>query len=410
MLAVKRRHVVLALLCALGVILYMDRVCISIALPAMQRDLEIAPELLGWISLAFSLSYGLFEIPSGHLGDRVGARRTLGRITLWWSAFTALTGAAFGFASLLVTRFMFGAGEAGAWPNTSSVISKWFPSASRARAMGMFGAATALGGALSPLIVIPLQHAVGWRTSFVLFGFVGVVWAAVWLMWFRDTPAELGVSPEELAELDAIPPVPARGLRWSIALRDPSIWGLAAMAFADIYVAFFGLFWMPTFLTKGRAFTDSELKWSAAMWIGSVIGNAAGGAISDALVVRIGRAAGRRVVGVTGMLIVAIALVVIAQTDSKVVAIVGLAVCGLAWGAIQVNAFAACIDVGGSHVGTVAGIMNTAAQLGGGLSAVAFGYIVKATDYDVPLLVMAGVSAAGALAWRWIDASRPIAA
>ncbi len=157
----RQRHLVMALLCILGVILYIDRICISIALPTIQNELAIAPELLGWISVAFSISYALFEIPSGHLGDRRGPRGVLARITLWWSVFTALTGAAVGFGSLLVTRFLFGAGEAGAWPNASSVVSKWFPANARARAMGIFGAATAVGGGLSPLIVIPIQHAYG---------------------------------------------------------------------------------------------------------------------------------------------------------------------------------------------------------------------------------------------------------
>ena len=167
----------------------------------MQAELDIAPELLGWISVAFSISYALFEIPSGHLGDRYGARGVLARITLWWSAFTALTGAAMGFTSLLITRFLFGAGEAGAWPNVSLVVSKWYPARSRARAMGVFGAATAIGGGLSPLIVLPIQEAFGWRASFFVFGVAGILWALGWYAWFRETPAEQGASATELEAL-----------------------------------------------------------------------------------------------------------------------------------------------------------------------------------------------------------------
>ena len=405
--AVRQRHLVMALLCALGVILYIDRICISLALPAIQDELEIAPELLGWISVAFSISYALFEIPSGHLGDRHGARGVLTRITVWWSVFTALTGAAMGFGSLLVTRFLFGAGEAGAWPNASSVVSKWFPSHQRARAMGIFGAATAIGGGLSPLIVIPIQRAYGWRASFFAFAVAGVVWATVWYAWFRDTPAEKGVPADELAELGHVPPRASNAIRWSVALRQPSMWGLIAMDFCYLYTAFFTVFWLPTYLVKGRGFTDDELRWTAVIWVGAMIGNLIGGVISDGSVRRLGLRAGRRAVGAAGMVIVASGILVAALTDSKEVAIGAFTLCAITGGVIQANSFATCIDIGGRHVGTVAGAMNTSAQLGGALSAIAFGYLVKLGDsYDLPLYVMATVTLLGTAGWWAIDASK----
>lgn len=407
----KQRYLVLAMLCVLGVILYIDRVCISVALPSIQADLGLEPEQLGWISFAFSLSYAAFEIPSGHLGDRYGSRRALARITLWWSVFTALTGAALGLWSLLMTRFLFGAGEAGAWPNATSVISKWFPIHRRGAAMGWFGGATAAGGALAPLLVIPLQHAYGWRAAFVVFAVVGAVWAAVWMLWFRDSPREMKVSAAELAELGVVQPLAADGMPWRVALRESTIWGLAAMAFADIYAAFFGIFWMPTFLVKARGFTDDDLKWTSLSWVAAILGNIGGGAFSDALVTRFGRARGRRLVGAGGMLVVAAALLVAAHSNDKWITLGAFTVCGLMWGMIQTNAFATCIDVGGRRVGTVAGCMNTGAQIGGALSAVLFGYLVKTSgSYDVPVVVMAAVSAVGAAAWGWIDAGRPIGA
>ncbi|MEO8549285.1 MAG: MFS transporter [Kofleriaceae bacterium] len=405
----KQRHLVLALLSVLAVILYIDRVCISIALPAIQKDLALEPEQLGWISLAFSIAYAVFEIPSGHLGDRYGARSALARITVAWSAFTALTGAAFGFAQLLVTRFLFGAGEAGAWPNASAVVAKWFPAKARARAMGVFGAATTIGGGLSPFLVIPIQHAYGWRASFVVFALAGVAWALVWWLWFRDAPSEMHATPAELAEL---PPVPAhsdRGLVWSVALRKPTLWALFTMSFTNIHAAFFAVFWLPTYLAKARGFDDDDLKWIAITWVMSGIGNVAGGALSDALVKRIGRGAGRRVIGIAGMLVVSLGLLAVTRTQDKQLVLIALSVCGFSWGVIQANSFATCIDVGGAHVGTIAGAMNTGGQLGGALSAIGFGYLVKASgSYDVPVLVMAAGSMLGALAWRWIDASAPI--
>jgi len=391
-------------LCVLGVILYLDRICISLALPKIQTDLDISPERVGWISVVFSISYALFEIPTGHLGDRHGGRSILARITVWWSVFTALTGAVFGFTQLLVTRFLFGAGEAGCWPNVSSVVSKWFPANARARAMGVFGAATAVGGVLSPLLVIPIQRDYGWRVSFFVFALAGAAWAAGWYAWFRNTPAEKGVPAHEIAELGEVPERASHGLPWSIALRQPTIWGLVGMDFAHIYQAFFAVFWMPTFLQKGRGVSDDDLKWTALVWVGAIIGNAIGGLISDGAVRRMGTGRGRRSVGVAGMLINSTTLAVIAATTSKEIALGGFALVGLTSGVIQANSFATCIDVGGSYAGTVSGIMNTAGQLGGAVSALVFGYLVELSGYNLPVFVMAAVTLLGTAGWYFIDA------
>ena len=239
----------------------------------------------------------MFEIPSGHLGDKRGPRTVLTRIVIWWSAFTALTGAAFGFTSLLVTRFLFGAGEAGAWPNASVVVARWFPGDHRARAMGVFGAATQIGGGRSPLLVIPIQEAYGWRASFFVFGVFGLAWAAVWYTWFRDRPTEkVGVSAGEIAELGDVPRPPAHGLSWRVALRSRSMWGLMAMMFCGVYNGYFAVFWMPTYLVKARGFTEYELRWLAVAWIGGIIGNAGGGFVR-----RRGPRMGRRWAGMIGL-------------------------------------------------------------------------------------------------------------
>src|SRR5580658_10232139 len=151
------RYVVLFLLILLFAITYLDRVCISVAGPRIQDELHIRPAAWGWVSAIFTLSYCLFEIPTGALGDRIGARRVLTRIVLWWSAFTALTGAVTGYPVLLVVRFLFGAGEAGSFPNCTSAVSRWVPASERARALSVFWMATATGGALSPPIVVSIE-------------------------------------------------------------------------------------------------------------------------------------------------------------------------------------------------------------------------------------------------------------
>jgi ACS family glucarate transporter-like MFS transporter len=408
---VRKRHVVLALLSALGAILFLDRVCISLALPKMREELNIDPALVGWLTVAFNVAYGAFEIPAGHLGDRYGSRSALARITVFWSVFTAATGAAFGFVSLLVVRFFFGAGEAGAWPNVSNVISKWFPAKSRGRAMSLFGAATAIGGGLAPLLVIPIQAAWGWRVSFVLFALLGIVWSAVWYWWFRDSLAEMNVPADELAEIGTVRDVPThadRHLPWAQALRSPSLWGLLAMAVTNVFCYSFIGFWLPTWLKEARHFTYPELKWTASVWISALAGNLVGGLSSDVLIKRLGRRLGRSLVGGAGMLIVAGGLFGVAQITDKVGVLAAFSVCSFCWGAIQVNVFATCMDIGGRHVGTLAGTVNTSAQIGGGVSGVVVGYVAKATDWNMPILIMAAVSLIGAASWLLIDASRPL--
>ena len=337
----------------------------------------------------------------------------LTRIVAAWSTFTALTGAAVGLWSLLVTRFLFGAGEAGAWPNASTAVSRWFPARGRAAAMGAFGAATQVGGALSPLAVIPIQLRFGWRASFYVFAAVGVVWAAVWYAWFRDSPAEKhGVRAEEIAETAGAGRVRpcSHGLPWRVASRDANLWGLTLTWLACVYCSFFGIFWLPTFLARARSFTEADLRWVAVPWIAGMLGNSLGGILSDALVSRFDRRRGRRIAAVLAAVTVALAYALIPVLRDKPVTLALFSVVFAGWGAFQANAFATCIDVGRSHAGTVSAAMNTAGQLGGAVSTALFGYLAKATgSYDAPIVVMAVVAVLSAVPWARIDASREMA-
>src|SRR5579862_2310778 len=212
----RARYKVIGLLVLLFAVTYLDRVCISVAGPRMQEDLHIDPIGWGWVSGAFTLAYCLFEFPTGALGDRLGPRRVLTRIVLWWSAFTALTGVATGYRALLAIRFLFGVGEAGAFPNAGVVVARWFPPSQRSTLSGINLMAGQIGGALSPLLVVPIQMRFGWRASFFAFGFLGVLWAGIWYLWFRDSPEE------KLAIIDASEPaITVRtDQRHAFALRD----------------------------------------------------------------------------------------------------------------------------------------------------------------------------------------------
>jgi ACS family glucarate transporter-like MFS transporter len=186
--ATRVRFRVLRLAFFLAIVTYLDRVCISVAAPYMMRDLGLSVVQMSVVFSAFTLAYSLFEIPSGWLGDRVGPRRVLTRIVLWWSAFTMLTGAASSYRTLVGIRFLFGAGEAGAFPNAVRSFATWFPARERGMANGVLFFGSRLGGAITAPIALALIEQAGWRVSFVVFGVFGLVWAGVWHRTYRDQP------------------------------------------------------------------------------------------------------------------------------------------------------------------------------------------------------------------------------
>ena len=403
----KYRPRVTGLLILLFAITYIDRVCISVAGPRMQEDLGIDPVGWGWVTAMFTLSYCLFEIPTGALGDRTGPRRVLTRVVLWWSAFTSLTGAVSNYYLLLVTRFCFGAGEAGAFPNASIVAARWFPPSQRASVSGAILMASQIGGAIAPLLVVPIQIRYGWRASFFLFGSVGVVWAIAWYAWFRDSPAEkAGVSPEELAETAAAPPAPLHGFPWRVALRSDNVLAMLGTAFCYVYVYTFFQTWFHTFLVRGRGFSEAGLMLSALPYVVAACANLGGGAASDALVRRLGLTWGRRSLGIVGLGSACLFTVAAMLTEHQLLTVVLLS---LVYGGItfqQAGVFGVCLDLGQKHAGSMVGLMNTAAQVGGLLSSIAYGYIVQRYDsYDAPFLPMAACLFIGTLLWFRIDAA-----
>ena len=406
----KYRHRVLGLLILLFAIVYLDRVCISVAGPRIQDDLHIDPIGWSWVTAMFTLSYCLFEIPTGALGDRIGPRRVLTRVVLWWSAFTSLTGMVWNYNLLLITRFCFGAGEAGAFPNASVVVSRWFPTTQRAGMSGVLLMASQIGGAIAPLLVVPIQIRYGWRASFYVFGMLGFIWAAVWYTWFRDSPSEKpGVSPVELNQIGPAATPHAKGFPWRFALRSESVLAMLGMAFCYVYVYTFFQTWFHTFLVRGRGFSEGSLVLSALPYVVAACANLTGGAASDALVRRLGLKWGRRSLGIAGLgsaCLCTIAAMVVRQQ------LITLILLSLVYGGItfqQAGVFGVCLDIGRRHAGSMVGLMNTSAQVGGLLSTVAYGYLVdRFRSYDAPFVPMAALLLVGAILWFKIDASREL--
>jgi sugar phosphate permease len=411
------RYRVLGFLFFLSIITYLDRVCISVVGVRMKKDLSLTNEQFGWVLGAFALAYALFEIPTGALGDRVGPRRVLTRVVVWWSGFTALTGTATGLVYLLVVRFLFGVGEAGAYPNSSIVVSRWFPAVETGRAQAFIWAAGRLGGALAPLVVVPVSVAFGWRASFAVMGALGLAWAVAWYAWFRDFPeTKPGVSAEEQRLIEAgrryRPHAEGHAHRfpWKALLRSPNLWALLLMFHFYMYGAYFFSAWLPTYLQEGRHFSENDMKLFATLpfFLGA-IGCFTGGYASDWLARRYGLKWGRRLVGLVGMGLSSVVVLVSSLTRDNATAATLLAV-GMAFKDLTLPvAFAVCVDVGRSRAGTVAGAMNTFGQLGAFFLAVIFGKIITVTgNYEAPLYLIAGLLLCSSLLWLRIDPTESV--
>ncbi len=405
------RRGVVGLLVLLFAITYLDRVCISVAGPRMQEELGIDPIGWGWVTGVFTLAYCLFEIPTGMMGDRLGPRRVLTRIVVWWSAFTALTGAVTSFYPLLVIRFLFGAGEAGAFPNSSVVVARWFPPRQRATMSGVNLMASQVGGAIAPLLVLPIQMRYGWRMSFYVFAVAGLIWSAVWYAWFRDSPEEMrpGAAASGANGANGPPPPVSHAFPWHLAYRSTTVWAVLGVAFCYIYVYNFFQTWFHTFLVRGRGFNEATLLLSALPFVVAACANLAGGAASDALVRRLGAKRGRRVIGATALTAASAFTIAAMLTSHQVLTVVFLT---LTYGAItfqQSGVFGVCLDIGGSRAGAMVGLMNMTAQVGGLVGSVAYGYIVdRSGSYDAPFIPMAAMLLIGALLWGKVDASREL--
>lgn len=409
----RARNRLVAFSLALVAIAYLDRVCISTAAPAMKADLSLSDSEMGFVFSAFTLAYALFEIPSGWLADRFGARVTLTRIVLWWSAMTAATGLATGFRSLVALRLLFGAGEAGTFPATARAYVRWLPEAERGRAFGLAIMTGALGGAATQPLVVWLLSVTTWRHAFAVFGSVGVIWAAAWWRWFRDDPGEHpAVNAAELAEIAAggAEVRPRGNVPWTALVGNPSLVALCAMYAAGIYGFYFYLTWLPTYLLRGRGFSLQSMgNLSALPLLAIAAGVFAGGWTSDRLAERWGARSGRRMPGLLGFPLAAAAVVAAVSTTDPLgsalllAAAAGFAALGLA------PAWAVATEIGGSHAGVVTGTMNMFGNLGGALSPIVVGLCLERWgSWRAPLFSVAALYLVAALCWLRVDPARRI--
>ena len=396
------------MLVILGIVTFLDRINISVAGSSIMHDLNLSPAQWGWVQSAFILSYGLMQIPMGALGDRFGHRSILAAIVIWWSAFTAFTGMAGGLMSLLVIRFMFGIGEAGSSPCSTGVISRWFEKDEVGKAQGYVWAASRMGGALTPFVVIPVMMTVGWRAAFYLLGALGIIWAIVWWLYYKDTINTIE-SIDTIGTIDTIDTEKPR-LPWSSILRNRQFWLICGMYFFYAFGSWFFFSWFPTFMELGRGFDKTELTYAVAVpFIMSMIGNIAGGHLTDRLTQRYGIKIGRKALGSTSLAVSAICMFLAAFIPGKMAVFVFLSLCFGIFDLMLPSAWALCIDLGKRHAGTVSGAMNTAGNIGGFCCGILFGELVQQSgNYNLPLYMIAVMLIISAVLFAFINPEKPI--
>jgi predicted MFS family arabinose efflux permease len=340
----------------------------------------------------------------------------LTRIVLWWSAFTMLTGAAQGFRSLVLIRFLFGAGEAGAFPNIARSFSRWFPARERGRANGVMFLGSRLGGMLSAPVALVIIARWGWRESFVIFGLIGIVWAAAWYAWYRDRPEEHpAMTPAELAviqEGSMAADIPSERTPWRLLLRSRNLYAICAMYFAFGYGLYFYFTWLPTYLITVLGFSRFGGGLFAALpFLLAGIADLVGGWLTDTLSRRFGLRTGRCHLGCAAFMTCA-ALVFASQLPVPAVAKAVLLAFALASADLALGAcWAVPIDIAPDHAGVITGCMNTLGNLGGLVGPMVVGIAVdRWQSWTFPFYITAAVYASGALAWLAIDPLSPIQA
>lgn len=408
----RTRYRAAGFLMALAAVTYLDRVCISVLAPEISRDLKLTKIQMSFVFSAFAVAYAAFEIVTAWWGEKIGPRRVLTRVVTWWSCFTIATSVAWNYSSLLVIRFLFGAGEAGAWPNAALAFSRWTPVSERARAQGFFFAAAHLSGGLTPLVVAALLTHWSWRVIFAACGAVGFLWAAAWFHWFRDEPrdhASVNAAEAELI-LKGRSVIAHEGDKdgWKVLARSSSVWFLCLAYFSNSYGSYFVMTWLPTYLAEQRGFEKSSLSFFSGLpLLLSVFGDLSGGAASDLITRKFGLRWGRSGVAVVGYALAGTAMFASLLSTKPMIAASLIAVAVAASMFTLSASWAACIDMGAEHTAMLSAAMNTTGQIGSILSPVITGWIVAHfSNWQTPLLIMGLLYSASAVCWIFVDPGR----
>jgi sugar phosphate permease len=408
------RWYILGLISLMYLITYLDRVNISTVAPIISQEFGFDKVTMGIIFSAFVWAYALFQVPGGWLGDRFGPRRVLAILVGYWSVMTAVTSAASGAFSFVIVRFLFGIGEAGAFPGATRAMQLWYPRHERGFCQGITHSASRLGAAIAPPLVVLIMTTLGWRCVFYICGAIGMLWAVWWYLSYRNLPEEHGLVNR--AELEHIRGIDEQGninqpkiertasVPWGIVLRSPNMWAIMCAYFTYVYCLWIFLSWLPSYLVEYRHFTLLKVGLFASLplWAG-VIGDTVGGLATDWLLAKTGNAKfSRRLVAIVGMLGCVVFIVPAALTEDAYTAVYCLTASLFFLECTIGPSWAVPMDVGGKYSGTVSGMMNMAGNIGGALSPMVFGILVQLGSWQAPFIAAAGLLIVGAAVWGFL--------
>jgi sugar phosphate permease len=420
--ASRGRWYILGLISLMYLITYLDRVNISTAAPVISEEFGFDKITMGAILSSFAWAYALFQVPGGWLSDRFGARPVLATIVAYWSVMTAVSAAARGAVSVIIISFLFGMGEAGAFPGATRAMQLWYPRRERGFVQGITHSASRLGAAIAPPLVVSIMSVLGWRGVFYICGAIGFGWSLWWYLSYRNLPEEHGLVNR--AELETIRGVDEKGeinqapierqganVPWGTLLRSPNMWAIMCAYFTYIYCLWIFLSWLPSYLVEFRHFTLLKVGIFASLpLLAGVIGDTVGGIATDWLLKKTGNTKlARRAVAIVGLMGCAICIVPAALTPDPYTAVACLTGAMFFLECTIGPSWAVPMDAGGKYSGSVSGMMNMAGNFGGAISPLVFGFLAQYGNWEAPFIVAAVLLVLGSAVWAlWLDPDRSV--
>jgi ACS family D-galactonate transporter-like MFS transporter len=390
---------------------YIDRANLAIATPAIRAELGIDPATMGWVLSTFFWTYAVMQLPAGWFVDRIGVRISLAFAVVWWSLFTAATGAARGIWQFVGVRLMLGVGESASLPSFTRTAFNWFARAERGMACGIFNSGSTAGSALSLPLVTALIIVLGWRGAFIVTGAFGIVWAIAWWFIYRDPQQYRAIAPREVDALLAERTAPAAAtvakISWLDLFRYRSIWGLMIGLFCLNFAIYFYITWFPSYLLQARGFSLTALGTIGALpAVMAVVGNWVGGYTSDRLL-KLGwsHTAARKTCLVGGMAMASsIGLSAFVESTWACLALLTLAYASLSFTGANVWTVASEIAPTPGHVASIGGIQNFAGNLAGIMISAFTGKMLALShgSFLVPLATAGALCLVGALSYLFL--------